>query len=267
MRIDNFRIEKPLMGLSDEAASKTAKASFAVFFIQAPALPIVRRNPSNRTITRRQRGNLYMAKRDFVNRRLHSFLGLFPVGIFLIIHFTVNYFATRGAESFNHAADFMESLPFLPFLEIVFIYLPLLFHAVYGIYIAFQAKTNVNRYGYLRNWLFFLQRWTGLFLVVFIAWHVWQTRIQMLRGQALNYDMMAHILSNPFMLGFYLVGVVCAVFHFSNGLWSFLVHWGIIVSPRAQRVTTYFTAIVFILLAIVGIRAVLAFVSPEYAMM
>ncbi|MFC4618184.1 succinate dehydrogenase cytochrome b558 subunit [Camelliibacillus cellulosilyticus] len=201
-----------------------------------------------------------MAHRDFISRRLHSFLGLIPVGLFLLVHFTVNYFATRGVDAFNKAASFMEHLPYLPFLEIVFIYLPLLFHAIYGIYIAFQAKTNVNHYGYLRNWLFFFQRWTGLFLVIFLAWHIWETRIQMLMGQDLNFGMMANILSNPFMLGFYILGVLCAVFHFSNGLWAFLVHWGIIVTPRVQRLTTYATIIVFILLAYVGIRSVFAFV-------
>lgn len=201
-----------------------------------------------------------MAERDFVSRRLHSFLGLIPIGLFLIVHLTVNYFATRGADAFNKAAGFMESLPYLIFLEIVFIYLPLLFHAIYGIYIAFQAKTNVNRYKYYRNWLFFFQRWTGLFLVIFLAWHIWQTRVEMAIHQSLNYDTMAHILSNPAMLIFYIVGVLSAVFHFSNGLWAFLVHWGIIVTPKSQKAMAWVSAIVFVLLAIVGIRAIFAFV-------
>ncbi|GGE42400.1 succinate dehydrogenase cytochrome b558 subunit [Pullulanibacillus camelliae] len=204
-----------------------------------------------------------MASRDFVNRRLHSFLGLIPIGLFLVVHLTVNYFATRGAEAFDKAANFMEKLPYLVVLEIVFIYLPLLFHAIYGIYIAFQAKPNVKRFGYYRNWLFFFQRWTGLFLVIFLAWHIWETRIAMLRGTELNFEMMANILDNPWMVAFYIVGVLCAVYHFSNGLWAFLVHWGIIVTPKSQRYTSYLTVIIFILLAIVGIRSVFAFVNPD----
>ncbi|MFC7393715.1 succinate dehydrogenase cytochrome b558 subunit [Scopulibacillus cellulosilyticus] len=206
-----------------------------------------------------------MAQRDFVSRRLHSFLGLVPIGLFLVVHLTVNYFATRGPESFNKAAGFMESLPYLLFLEIVFIYLPIIFHAIYGVYIAFQAKTNVNRYGFFRNWMFFLQRWSGIFLVIFLAWHIWETRIAMALGTTLNYDMMANILANKGMLVFYIIGILAAVFHFSNGLWSFCVHWGLIVSPRAQRITTYATVVVFILLAYVGIRAVFAFTNPGLA--
>jgi succinate dehydrogenase / fumarate reductase cytochrome b subunit len=202
-----------------------------------------------------------MASRDYVNRRLHSFLGLFPIGLFLIVHLTVNYYATQGPNAFNTAANVMEHLPFVRFLEIVLIYLPLLFHAIYGIYIAFQAKYNVNHYGYFRNWMFLLQRFTGLYLVIFLAWHIWETHIAyLLHLKELDFNMMADILDNPVMLIFYIVGVIAAVFHFSNGLWAFLVHWGIIVTPRAQRVTTYFTVVVFILLAYVGVRAVFAFV-------
>jgi len=202
-----------------------------------------------------------MASRDYVNRRLHSFLGLIPIGLFLLVHLTVNYYATKGADSFNTAANVMEHLPFVRFLEIVIIYLPLLFHAIYGIYIAFQAKNNVNHFGYFRNWMFLLQRLSGLFLVIFLAWHIWETHIAMLLHlKELDFNMMADILDNPGMLIFYIIGVLAAVFHFSNGLWAFLVHWGIIVTPRAQRVTTWFTVVVFILLAYVGIRAVFAFV-------
>lgn len=199
-------------------------------------------------------------RRDFVNRRIHSLLGVIPIGIFLIVHLTVNYFAVRGPEAFNEASRFMEELPYLIFLEIVIIYLPILFHAIYGIYIAFQAKTNLNNYGYFRNWLFFIQRWTGLFLVIFLAWHIWETRIAHALGDSLNFEMMQDILDNPFMIVFYVVGVLATVFHFSNGLWSFLVTWGIVVTPKSQKITTYVTIIIFVLLSIVGLRAIFAFV-------
>ena len=107
--------------------------------------------------------------REFYMRRLHSLLGIIPVGLFLTQHLVVNHFATRGEEAFNNATHFMESLPFVLLLEIFVIYIPLLFHAFYGIYIAFTVKYNPNRYGTFRNWLFILQRFTGIFLVVFIA--------------------------------------------------------------------------------------------------
>ncbi|SEM36222.1 succinate dehydrogenase subunit C [Mesobacillus persicus] len=198
--------------------------------------------------------------REFYWRRLHSLLGVIPIGVFLIQHLVINHFATQGEEAFNNAAHFMESLPFRIFLETFIIFLPILFHAIYGIYIAFTAKNNTSRYGYFRNWMFKLQRWTGVITLVFIAWHVWETRVAAAFGAEVNFQMMESILASPFMLVFYLVGVISSIFHFANGLWSFLVSWGFTVSPRSQLIATYFTIGVFVVLSIIGVRSILAFI-------
>ncbi|MEH7379734.1 succinate dehydrogenase cytochrome b558 subunit [Bacillus sp. JJ1533] len=198
--------------------------------------------------------------REFFNRRLHSLLGVIPVGVFLIQHLVVNNFATRGADAFNSAAGFMGSLPFRLFLEIFIIYLPLLFHAIYGLYIAFTAKNNVSRYGFFRNWMFFLQRISGIITLIFVAWHVWQTRVQAAFGAEVNFNMMEDILSSPAMIVFYLVGVISTIFHFSNGLWSFAVSWGLTITPRSQQIATYVTIIIFIALSYVGVSTIFAFV-------
>lgn len=199
--------------------------------------------------------------REYFNRRLHSLLGVIPVGLFLFVHLTVNYMATRGAEAYNKAANFMESLPYLLFLEIFVIFLPLLFHAIYGIYITFTAKNNVGRFGFFRNWMFLIQRLTGILTLIFVTWHVWETSLAAKLGlKELNFDMMSDILSNPVMFWFYVVGVLSAIFHFSNGLWQFAVSWGITVSPKSQRINTYVTMGIFVLLSIVGIRALVSFV-------
>ncbi len=173
----------------------------------------------------------------------------------------LNYNATKGPEAFNKAAGFMENLPFLLFLEFAFIYIPIVFHAIYGVYIAFTAKPNVGRFGKFRNWMFVLQRFTGIFLIIFIAWHVWETRLaKAFFGTEVNFDMMANIVDNPLMLIFYIIGIVSATFHLANGLWSFCVSWGITVSPRSQQINTYVTMAIFLALSYVGIRAILAFV-------
>lgn len=202
-----------------------------------------------------------MDNREFLLRRLHSLLGIVPIGLFLVQHLFINHFATQGVEAFNNASHFMANLPFVIFLEIFVIYLPIMYHAFYGVYIAFTSRNNVGKYSYMRNILFKAQRYTGVFLVVFIAWHVFETRFQVAIGAAeADFNMMANILDNPWMFAFYVVGVLTATFHFANGLWSFLVTWGITQSEKAQRYSTYFTLIVFIVLSIIGIRALLAFV-------
>ncbi|PLT32347.1 succinate dehydrogenase cytochrome b558 subunit [Bacillus sp. V5-8f] len=197
--------------------------------------------------------------REFANRRLHSLLGVIPVGVFLIQHLVVNSYGLRGEEAFNNAANFMGSLPFRLLLETVVIYLPLLFHAVYGIYIAFTAKNNVGRYGYFRNWMFMLQRLTGIITLVFVVWHLWETRIQAALGTHVDFQMMENILSNPFMLWFYIIGIVSTTFHFANGLWSFAVSWGLTVSPKSQRISTYVTLVIFVALSALGVSTILAF--------
>ncbi|MEH7094714.1 succinate dehydrogenase cytochrome b558 subunit [Neobacillus vireti] len=199
--------------------------------------------------------------REFVNRRLHSLLGVIPIGLFVTQHLIVNHFVTGGPESFNKAAGFMGNLPFKIILETVLIYLPLLYHAIYGLYIAFTGSSNVNRFGTFRNWMYMLQRITGVLTLIFIAWHVWQTRVAAAFGTEVNYNMMHDILSSPFMFGFYLIGILSAIFHFANGLWSFLVSWGITVSPRSQKITTYVTIGVFVILSLISIQTLIAFIS------
>ncbi|CAM3751404.1 succinate dehydrogenase cytochrome b558 subunit [Mesobacillus zeae] len=198
--------------------------------------------------------------REFFWRKLHSLLGVIPVGLFLVQHLVINHFATGGAESFNKAAGFMEHLPFRIFLEVFVIYLPLLFHAIYGLYIAFSAKNNVSQYGYFRNWMFMIQRISGVITLVFVAWHVWETRIAAAFGAEVDFNMMADILSSPFMVAFYAIGILSTVFHFANGLWSFFVSWGITVTPRSQVISTYVTIGIFVALSIVGMRALAAFI-------
>lgn len=199
--------------------------------------------------------------REFFNRRLHSLLGVIPVGLFLMQHMVVNQFVTRGPESFNEAAKFMEHLPFRFLLETFIIFLPLLFHAIYGLYIAFTAKNNASRFGFFRNWMFVLQRVTGVITLIFITWHVWETRVAAAFGSEVNFDMMHNILSNPFMFWFYVIGVISTTFHFANGLWSFLVSWGITVTPRSQVISTYVTIVIFVATSFVFVNTLFHFVK------
>lgn len=202
----------------------------------------------------------------YFNRKLHSLMGAIPVGGFLLVHFTVNYYATRGPEAYNKAAEFMESLPFLTVLEWVFIFLPLLYHAVYGLYIAIQADfKNAADYGYFRNMMFMLQRITGIITLIFVGWHIWETRVQVgLGNEELNFFLMTDILSNNFKLAFYIIGVTAAIFHFCNGMWSFLVSWGITIGPRAQRISAYFWLSLFVIFTVFGIYVLFAFLDPQY---
>ena len=200
--------------------------------------------------------------REFLWRRLHSLLGVVPVGLFLAFHLSLNFTAVGGEKVYNDATGLMELVPhsLLLLMEWVIIYIPLMFHAFYGVYIALTATHNTKNFSTFRNWMFKLQRFTGIFLVIFVAWHVFQTRVQKALGADVDFNMMVEIVDNPWMLGFYIVGILSATFHLANGLWSFLVSWGITQSPKSQQITTYISMFVFVVLSIMGVAAILAFV-------
>ena len=201
-------------------------------------------------------------KREYNLRRLHSLLGVIPIGLFLMQHLVVNHFSTYSEEAFNTAAGFMENLPLRIVLEFGLIYIPILFHGIYGVYIALVSEMNLGRYGWFRNWMFMLQRLKGIITLIFIGWHVWETRLaNAIYGTEVNFDMMASILSSPFMFWFYVIGVLSAVFHFANGLWSFFVTWGLIITPRSQKIMTYVVLVVFVVFGYMGIASLIAFAS------
>ncbi|MBC8078904.1 MAG: succinate dehydrogenase, partial [Gorillibacterium sp.] len=152
-------------------------------------------------------------------------------------------------------------------LEIFMIWLPLLYHGIYGLYVAFTSKNNVTNYGYYRNMMFMLQRATGIITFMFIAWHVFETRIQLALGNITHDELgsrMHEILMNPYAYVFYIIGTLAASFHFTNGLWSFLVSWGITTGPRAQRISSYICMGLFIVMAIMFILTLGAFSGAEF---
>ncbi len=198
--------------------------------------------------------------RSFFNRRLHSFLGIFPIGLFILEHFFTNSFAMHGAAAYDDKIAFFKTLPYLLAIEIIFIFLPLLIHGLYGLYIVYTGDPNNLQYGYGRNWMYLIQRVTGVILLFFIGWHVYVTRISaLLYGTEVSYHYMAQMFQNPVIFWWMVIGVISASFHFANGIWSFCIVWGITTGPKSQKRMGWITLGLFVVLAFVGIRALLAF--------
>ncbi|MCH1642790.1 succinate dehydrogenase cytochrome b558 subunit [Paenibacillus timonensis] len=206
--------------------------------------------------------------KGFYSRKLHSLLGVIPLGFFLLEHMITNFSAVEGgSQGFKDAVAFLNSLPLVLVLEIFGIWLPLLYHGVYGLYIAFQAKPNNGRFPTERNLRYLLQRITGVIAFVFVIWHVVETRVQVALGNVTHEELggvMHEIVSNPFFFVLYLIGVVSAAFHFTNGLWSFLVSWGVTVGPRAQRVSSNICMGLFVIVAVMFVWSLIAFRGAEF---
>jgi succinate dehydrogenase / fumarate reductase cytochrome b subunit len=224
-----------------------------------------------------------LSRRDllhFLARRLHSLTGLIPIGVFLVVHLYENYQAVGpgGDARFNGIVEKLQSNPAVIWIEIFGLGVPILYHALYGLLIAGEARYNTRRYSYGANWRFLFQRATGVLLVAFIAYHVWMTRLapvvdpqSFAQSQGLiTYSYMQGYLTEVHLgvpvWAFYIAGILAACFHFANGLWGFLIHWGITTGPRAQRISMVLCAGLGVLLAALGLNALYAFVVPPAGM-
>lgn len=209
-----------------------------------------------------------MKGNSYYSRKLHSLLGVIPLGMFIVAHALTNYQAfERGPEGFSKGVHFINSLPLVTLLEIFGIYLPILFHGIYGLFVAYQSNSNTGRFKYGRNWAFTAQRVTGVLTFIFIVWHVFETRVQVYLGNVTHEELgslMNSIATNPLMFTFYVIGVLAAVFHFSNGLWAFLISWGITISARAQKVSSYICIVVFVIVSALFILSLVAFQGDEF---
>jgi len=191
-------------------------------------------------------------------RRIHSLSGVLPIGAFLLEHMFTNAFILGGPSAYNAKIEFLRSLPFVTFLEITFIGLPILYHALYGLYVWGTGKSNLAWYPYPKNFLYTLQRWTGLAAFAYIAYHVYHTRIvNALYGTEVSYARMEELVSVPWVFWFYVVGLAAVMFHFANGIWGFLVSWGLTISQKSQRIAGAWSAALGLLLFGVGLSSLI----------
>src|SRR6478736_4325493 len=119
------------------------------------------------------------ARTQYYAKKLFELTGFLPIGAFLIEHLYSNFqrVGPGGAERFDKVVSDLQTNPIIIFAEIGLIGLPLLYHAAYGLFVARMARPNVGSYGYLRNWTYLFQRITGVILIFYIGYHVWNTRL------------------------------------------------------------------------------------------
>lgn len=207
-------------------------------------------------------------RENFVLHKLQSLTGIIPVGYYMVQHLVLNSFSLAGPEYFNGVIAFFDSMPkfFLLTLETVAIWIPLLFHAIYGMFIAFRAKPNYigTTYGWSQNRMFYLQRVTGIFLFFALILHVVTTTGQkyisgesaMLHYAAWHDKLLSY---GGVWLIFYVLLVLAASYHLGYGIWNFCIRWGITVSDSAQIKVQKFSFGFFIVMTLIGWGALAGF--------
>lgn len=115
-----------------------------------------------------------------------------------------------------------------------------------GVWIIRTGKWNQDRYRYVSNWRYTLQRWTGVIAILFIFFHVfhlhgwfhgewWLKTVAEPLGMAQfrPYNAASTLATAMGSFGgfvwpvFYFVGIVSCVFHFANGVWTMGITWGV----------------------------------------
>jgi succinate dehydrogenase / fumarate reductase cytochrome b subunit len=204
---------------------------------------------------------------SFFWRRLHSLSGIVPIGAFLIEHLISNFEALNGPLAYAEQVKFLNGLPLVRLLEWAFIFIPLAFHAGYGVFIAFRGRVNVNVYPWAGNWMYLMQRITGLIAFAYITQHVWRQRfsgISLPEHPGAAFAKVQHELANPWMLAIYVIAMIATTWHFAYGIWLFAAKWGITPGNRARKRFGYVCAVFGTALCLLGLASLWAFVGPQY---
>ena len=179
----------------------------------------------------------FLGRHEFLLRRLHSLSGIIPVGAYMVVHLLTNSTINESDATFQRLVNQIHDLPGLVVIEWLFIFLPLLYHALYGILIVRSGLPNNSSYRYTHNTRYTLQRATGMIAFLFIMWHVfhmhgwihaewWEKSVAGFGAMFRPYNaastgieaMQAAGIIYPIL---YVIGVLSCVFHLSNGIWTF----------------------------------------------
>jgi succinate dehydrogenase / fumarate reductase cytochrome b subunit len=199
----------------------------------------------------------------FLLRRLHSLTGL-VFGGYLIVHLLVNATIAQGGVVYQQQVDKIHSLPFLPVIEWTFIYLPILYHTAYGIWIALTGQPNVDRYSYPRNWGYVLQRASAVLIFIFMVFHVLSLKYGAF-GLNLSFDphhalgtVGRHLDHWWAVVLVYPIFILASCFHLAYGFWLAAITWGLAISAKAQQRWAVVCAGLFLVTFVAGMVALIA---------
>ena len=199
----------------------------------------------------------------FLKRRIHSLTGIFPVGLFLVYHLYLQLYLHSGAEAYNGIVNDFYDSPLAIWVLIFVVYIPLFFHAFFGIRLIFESKVQPS-YTYFSHLLYWLQRISGVGVLLFTVAHVWNAQLgPWVAGTwGTHFEHLSSGFADPesglITKSVYLLGTIGAVFHFSNGINTFCMTWGIALTPKSQLRVRILSILLFIILAVSALYALSA---------
>lgn len=205
-------------------------------------------------------------------KRIHSFVGIVPLGIYVILHLARNMSSVAGPAAFDHAIASTWAKPINYVWTVLLVYLPLVYHAAYGIHLTITGeKTSFFKYPNFQNLRFLFQRLSALGLLGFLFAHIFLTRMHVSMGWLqsadvnpggqVTYDYFATHMTD-WSKGtaiVYALGILATAYHLANGVATFCISWGITTGAKAQRRAEYVALVFGLLLLAMGYAAVVGF--------
>jgi succinate dehydrogenase / fumarate reductase cytochrome b subunit len=154
--------------------------------------------------------------------------GVVPLGAFLALHLALNESAVWSYNAFVRVVGAIDRTPLLRLLEAVFIFVPLAWHAAFGLWLVVSGRPLAPASPYPAR-LRLAVRVTGVLATAFLAMHLPEFRFRMagarLGGGELATLLAAELSSTshgvPWRGVAYLAGTGCVAFHFAAGFWGF----------------------------------------------
>ncbi len=205
---------------------------------------------------------------SFLWRKLHSLSGIVPIGAFLIEHIVSNFETVNGPLAYAKQVLFLNSLPLVRVLEWTFIFIPLAFHALYGVFIAFRGRSNINVYPWAGNRMYLSQRITGLIAFAYIMLSRLDAALQRRlapRAPRRGLRQGPARTRQPLILAVYVIAMIATTWHFAYGIWLFAAKWGITPGDKARKKFGYVCAVVGIVLCLMGLASIYAVVTAPPA--
>ena len=190
----------------------------------------------------------------FLIRRIHSLTGVVPVGLFLVYHLYLQLYLHSGAETYNTVVNSFYDSPLAIWTLVIVVYIPLFFHAFLGVSLVFESTVQPS-YTNFSHLLYWLQRISGIGVLLFILAHVWNTQFgPWISGTwGAHFEHLSSGFSDPesgvITKADYLLGVFGAVFHFAYGLNTFCMTWGIAMTQKSQKLVRIFSVFLFFILS------------------
>ncbi len=247
--------------MKDEPAPAAAEGEAKAVTLEEGALPLTPEGASTHS-------SVAQSSRASRSSLVFSLTGLIPLGAFLVLHLWINHTALRGQREFAMNITKSHALALAPAAEALLLFLPLLVHGAWGLYLV-ATRSAVRAVSPYPAGVRTAMRVTGVMLVVYALYHLYQYRLGV-RASGIGPEHVHSILTARLSTTWHGVPVVAlvdatglgaATFHFAAGAYGFVVATAKNMSAGARKVASILSGVLFAVLFTLGMNTLVYFTT------